>query len=188
MHSQALYTDGTGEIIVKFLYKDRWPPYLVGALIGVLLSALFVAGYQIGVSSGISRVSALVERVVVPSHVTPDSYFARLLLNPVIFDWKILFVVGLFLGAWLASWLSNEAVPPKNTLWIQRFGRSKIKRYIGAFVGGFLVLLGARLADGCTSGHAISGGAQLSVVSWIFMGVLFVTAIPVSHIIYRKNR
>lgn len=172
---------------MNFLQKDKWPPYVVGALIGILLSFVFTYGHQIGVSSGVARLSALMAFAVDSSSIQPGSYFETLLSNHTIFDWRILIVVGLFLGAWLASWLSVEKVPPKNTIWISRFGSSKPKRYVAAFIGGFLLLIGARFADGCTSGHAISGGAQLSVVSWVFMMTLFATGIPVSYLLYRKK-
>jgi hypothetical protein len=46
--------------------------------------------------------------------------------------------------------------------------------------GGFLVGFGARYAGGCTSGHAISGLADLQIPSLVavigfFVGGLFVT-------------
>ena len=42
-----------------------------------------------------------------------------------------------------------------------------------AFVGGILMGYGARLARGCTSGQALSGGAVLSAGSWVFMLAVF---------------
>ena len=42
-----------------------------------------------------------------------------------------------------------------------------------AFFGGVLMGYGARLARGCTSGQALSGGAVLSVGSWVFMFAVF---------------
>jgi len=169
----------------KFFEKDTWSPYLAGALIGILLGACFLVGHKIGVSSGVARVSALIEYAVAPASIEPGSFFEKLLSDHVIFDWKILFISGLFLGAWLATWVATEQAPHKNTIWIRRYGDSKAKRYFAAFIGGFLLLFGARLSEGCTSGQAISGGAQLSVVSWIFMLTLFAIGIPVSYLLYK---
>ncbi len=45
------------------------------------------------------------------------------------------------------------------------------------FFGGFLVILGARLADGCTSGHGITGMGHLALRSMIAVGCMFGTAI-----------
>ncbi|MDQ7055386.1 MAG: YeeE/YedE thiosulfate transporter family protein [Persephonella sp.] len=37
-----------------------------------------------------------------------------------------------------------------------------------AFLGGFLLIFGARMAGGCTSGLMFSGGMQLAVSSLLF--------------------
>ena len=49
------------------------------------------------------------------------------------------------------------------------------------------MLFGARVAQGCTSGHGISGNLQLSVSSWIFTIVMFSTAILVAFAIFGKE-
>ncbi len=95
-------------------------------------------------------------------------------------------VLGVVLGSYLATKLTKAAPPKNNTIWERAYGPSKVKRNLWAFIGGILLMLGARLADGCTSGHAISGGAQLSITSWIFMCFVFATAIPTAFILYKK--
>ena len=172
--------------MLKYLKKDRWSPYAVGLMIGILLTALVGIGYQIGVSSGIARIGLLLEQVFFPLHSKTTPYLQKLLADHIAFDWKILFVIGLFLGSLISAKLSGSR-PGKITIWKANFGPSKIKRYLAAFIGGGLLLFGARLADGCTSGHAISGGAQLSVVSWVFMIAVFASAIPASFLLYRKK-
>ncbi|WP_343599830.1 YeeE/YedE thiosulfate transporter family protein [Mycobacterium sp.] len=71
----------------------------------------------------------------------------------------------------------RPVVPPS---WRNQFGHSSTKRAVGCFGGSFLVLFGARMADGCTSGHILSGGIQLSLSAWLFtvatVTALFVTA------------
>ena len=111
----------------------------------------------------------------------------KVLADHVIFDWKVLFVFGLFFGSLIAAKISGQTGPRKKVIWENAFGPSKWKRHLAAFIGGGLLIFGARLADGCTSGHAISGGAQLSITSWVFMIGVFATAIPVSFILYRKK-
>ncbi|MOA68345.1 putative inner membrane protein [compost metagenome] len=54
-----------------------------------------------------------------------------------------------------------------------------------AFVGGAIMAFGARLAGGCTSGHAISGALQLSVSSWVALVCFFVAAVATAHLLYR---
>lgn len=172
--------------MIEFLKKDRWSPYLAGAFIGLLLVVLFLIGNQIGVSTGIARIGALIEYGVDSSHVKSTPYFQGLLANKIIFDWKVLFVIGIFFGSLIASKLSYQKTPRENTIWERVYGYSKSKRYIAAFIGGIILMVGARLANGCTSGHAISGGAQLSLTSWVFMLAVFTTAIPMSFLLYRR--
>lgn len=176
-----------GNTMISYLRKEKWSPYLVGALIGTLLTVILVIGYQIGVSSGVGRMGLLLEEAIAPDHSGTTPYLQKLLADHVIFDWKVLFVLGLFFGSMISSKLSAAKTCQKNTIWKGAFGPSKLKRYVTAFIGGILLLFGARIADGCTSGHAISGGAQLSIVSWAFMMAVFALAIPTSLILYRKK-
>jgi len=67
---------------------------------------------------------------------------------------------------------------PKNSLY---------KSYIPTFLGGFLLLFGARMADGCTSGHMMSGMMQGSVSGYLFAASVFATAIPAAIIMKKIN-
>jgi len=53
-------------------------------------------------------------------------------------------------------------------MWREQFGGSVPLRLAAAFFAGALMMFGARLADGCTSGHGISGSLQLAVSSLVF--------------------
>jgi len=61
------------------------------------------------------------------------------------------------------------------------------KRFVAAFLGGIVIMYGARLAGGCTSGHGISGGLQLAVSSWLFLAVMFGTGLGISALMFRKR-
>ena len=52
-----------------------------------------------------------------------------------------------------------------------------------AFLGGAFMGYGARLARGCTSGQALSGGAVLSVGSWAFMFAVFGGAYALAYFV-----
>src|SRR5437762_14390174 len=97
-------------------------------------------------------------------------------------------LVGVFFGAVLSSWLSsdrsNVIVP---ALWRWRFGDSTAKRFAFAFLGGAVMVFGARLAGGCTSGHGISGTLQLSVSSWVFIVLAFLVAAATAFLLYGKE-
>ena len=79
---------------------------------------------------------------------------------------------------------ADRSVPE---LWRANFGDSPAKRYAVAFVGGFVVLYGARLAGGCTSGHMMSGMMQTALSGYIFAAGAFAAAIPVSMFLFRKE-
>ncbi len=172
----------------EFFKQDRWSPYLVGILIGLLLTLLLTAGYTIGVSTAVARAGALIENIFAAKHLEKTPYFRALLSDKVILDWKILFIIGIFLGSFIASKLAPKSKLSHNTVWVRQFGVSPRKRKFFAFIGGIFLLFGARVANGCTSGHAISGGAQLSLTSWVFMLSLFAVGIPTSMYIYSKSR
>ena len=79
----------------------------------------------------------------------------------------------------------EERFYPK--VWKDKFGESRRRRYIYVFFAGFLVLFGARLAGGCTSGHMMSGMMQTAVSGYLFAFAAFAAAIPVAIIIYKKQ-
>lgn len=56
--------------------------------------------------------------------------------------------------------------------WRNFKNNSRSSRIIWSLFGGFLLIFGARMAGGCTSGHVISGGMQLAVSSLVFAGLL----------------
>ena len=104
------------------------------------------------------------------------------------FDWQGAFVVGIFIGAWLASLMGRtfklEAVPP---MWAERFGGSFWKRAVVAFIGGFIALFGARIAGGCPSGNGLSGMMTLELRGLVAMGAFFGVGVIVANLIYRRR-
>jgi len=74
-------------------------------------------------------------------------------------------------------------VPPG---WRERFGPSVGKRYAAAFVGGMIIMYGARMAGGCTSGNGISQGLELAVVGWTFLAAMFATGVITAQFLFRR--
>lgn len=167
----------------------RWSPYVVGAAIGVLSWCTFLfMDEALGTSTTFVRAAGALESLVIPEHVRGNAYFAKYLVGAPAFDWQFALVLMMLPGAFLAGRLSGsrrrERVP---ALWAERFGPSRAQRYLAAFLGGALLLYGARLADGCTSGHAISGGLQLALSSWTFVLALFASGITTALLLYGKR-
>ena len=165
-----------------------WNPYLVGALIGVLSILTFaLADKPIGMSTGIAQASgACAVPMLGKEGVAANTYWAKKAAPA--WDYGSLFVVGSFLGALASAVVSKsfklETVP---TLWRERFGPSVPKRLSASFLGGVVIIFGARLADGCTSGHGISGSLQLALSSWTFFLVLFASGIATSFILFHRR-
>lgn len=170
--------------------KKSWSPYLVGAGIGVLSWFTFAsANKPIGITTAFEYTTALAEEAAAPGITQP--YLAEKAKKNKLpkIDWEWMLVAGVFLGAFVSSKMSGdrargEKVPP---LWRWRFGDSTAVRYVGAFFGGLIMMFGARIAQGCTSGHAISGALQLALASWIFAPILFIVGIGVAFLIYGKE-
>ena len=78
----------------------------------------------------------------------------------------------------------RPVIPPS---WRNRFGPSAGKRAAACLLGSFLVLFGARMAGGCTSGHTLSGGVQLALSAWLFTAAMLVTFFAVGRFAYRDS-
>jgi uncharacterized membrane protein YedE/YeeE len=161
----------------------------VGALIGILSWFTFaVADKTIGVSTNFSQAVKLAEEAIAPDHAQANRYFSDYKI-PGKIGWEAMILVGILLGAYVSSRLSDdrqaERVPE---LWERRFGASPAKRYLFAFLGGVILMFGARLAGGCTSGHGISGSLQLAVSSWTFFLAMFASGLVTAFALYGKEK
>jgi hypothetical protein len=170
--------------------RNRWSPYAVGAGIGVLSWITFaLMGKALGTSTTAVRAAAAVEGLVAKEHVEQSPYFAKYAVGTPVIEWQFALVVMLAAGAFVAAKLSRQprlpVVPPT---WRASFGPSRGVRLVAAFVGGAVLVMGARLAGGCTSGHSISGGLQLAVSSYVFTAALFATGVATALLIYRPRR
>ncbi len=150
-------------------------PYLGGFLLGlVLFTSFFVTGNGLGASGGINRLVVAVEDAVAPAHVDRTAYLLPMAggdNNP-LDHWIVMMVAGTVLGGFLSA-VANR----RFKLETNKGPRISVRtRWILAFAGGILMGYGARLARGCTSGQALSGGAVLSVGSWAFMFSVFAGA------------
>lgn len=173
------------------LKQHFWSPYVVGVGIGVLSWFAFAtASHPLGITTAFENTAALIEKAVAPSTAQSNEYFqakARENKSPKI-DWEWMLVLGVFFGAFLSSRISGDRTREKvPALWAWRFGPGVGKRYAAAFLGGALMMFGARVAGGCTSGHGISGALQLALSSWIFLGVLFVTGVAVAWLLFGRE-
>jgi uncharacterized protein len=161
-----------------------WSPYLVGTLIGLLsMLTFYFSDKPLGASTAYAQVAGLVGQRVAPRHTDSLYYYAEK-KSPQI-GWEVMLMVGIVIGAFLAAWTGGEItgrwLPP---MWLDRFGESIGLRLAVGFLGGGLMAFGARMADGCTSGHGISGALQLSVGSWIALIGFFVGGVITAMLLF----
>jgi len=152
--------------------KPHLNAYAGGIALGVVLFlAFFITGNGLGSSGGTNRLIVAIQDFFVPGHVDRTPYLLEMAggdTNP-LDNWVVFMTFGTAVGGFASGWLN---------------GRFKVEtgrgpnvpirlRWVMAFVGGAFMGYGARLARGCTSGQALSGGAVLSVGSWAFMFAVF---------------
>lgn len=114
-----------------------------------------------GVGTGDTAPPALVERL--PGDVDPWD------------DWLVFEVLGVFIGGAIAARVAGSRP-------VSEAARAAPERQLRTFAGGTLMGLGARLAWGCTSGLALTGGALLATGAWIFIPIAFGAAILVTRL------
>jgi hypothetical protein len=132
---------------MRLVESKGWSPYLAGALAGiVMILSVWIAGKYLGASTTFVRSAGMIEKVFSAERVKKMDYFIK---KPPKVEWQWMFVFGIFLGSLISSATSRnfkwQALPD---MWKRRFGRSKIKRGVTAFIGGIIAMFGARLAGG----------------------------------------
>lgn len=166
---------------------------VAGIALGLLLTLATYLVKPLGVSTQFVVTDAVVLHKVAPQAAESNIYLSK---YGVAADWGIgygwMMVFGMIVGGGITAMIFRPKQPEEDkgsmpTMWKNKFGPSEFKRYSASFAGGALLLFGARLAGGCTSGHMISGISQLALSSLIFGVVTFVVAILTAKFIYKNS-
>jgi len=174
---------------------EPWPWYVAGPLIGLFVPLLLIFGNKnFGISSSLRHICAM----CVPMHI---KYFE--------YDWKsekwsLFYVVGITIGGVIASQflmssgtvgISPQTVEDLTVLGVKDFSSFlpddifswhellSIKGLVFMVIGGFLVGFGTRYANGCTSGHSISGLSNLQFSSLVATVSFFVGGLIMTHFV-----
>lgn len=163
-------------------------PYLAGIGLGLVLLASFVImGRGLGASGAFSTLIAAGTSVVAPEHAKSNEYFSEYLgstLGETLKDWLLFEVIGVVIGGFISGLLAGRIKLKTD----KGPNISNGKRYLFAFIGGGLMGVGAKIARGCTSGQALSGGASLAFGSWVFMMMVFAGGYMFAYFIRRQWR
>ena len=152
----------------------------LGVVFGLVSAASIALWGPIGVSGTYPRIAGSVLRVLAPGWASANLPLTQLgeLASPETF-----LVLGLLIGGFAASRLSRQPAPAPVP--IHPGETTRLARYRDAFLGGCLIIFGARLAGGCTSGHIISGITQLSLSGMVFGASVFASGILTARVLHR---
>lgn len=178
--------------------QEPWPWYLAGPLIGLLVPILLVVGGKaFGISSNLRHACAALP---VARSKKPDFFHYDWRSSGL---WNLVFALGIGVGGYIGlRVLADPTVPlalaPETADALRALGVTDLTGFVptqlvswsalvtpvGALMvlgGGFLVGFGARWAGGCTSGHAISGLADLQLPSLVAVLGFFLGGLLVTH-------
>ncbi len=149
------------------------------ALLDVLVFTTFVSNRPIGASTSFPY---LADTLTGLNHM---AYYQHIQAPG---HWEALFLSGAFLAGLLISLFKKEfKIKLIHENWKTYKGTSKNKRVFWAFLGGFILIFGARMAGGCTSGHILSGGMQLAFSSLVFAIFVFAGLLGTAKLFYKKK-
>ncbi len=157
-------------------------PYLAGVLLGlVLLASFLILGAGLGASGGIARVAASASLCLAPAHTLGSTYFGKWGEAPLRY-YLVFMLAGIFLGGLVSALLANRV-----RLQVERGARATVRLRLGfALAGGVIAGFATRLAQGCTSGQALSGGALLLTGSLVFTICTFAGGYAVAWFVRRQ--
>lgn len=175
---------GAGLIVLSFWLhklertKDmKW--FFSGIALAPLNAVVFLSATSnrpIGASTSYPYLADLLSRT------TNNDYFAKIQTPG---HWEVIFLAGAFLSGLGLSLIRKDF---RLTLiydnWKKHKGTSVGGRIIWSFVGGFILIFGARMAGGCTSGHILSGGMQIDMSSLVFAIFVFAGLLITGRLFY----
>jgi uncharacterized membrane protein YedE/YeeE len=178
-----------------------------GVLLGTVFFLAVLLVKPIGVSTqfvifdgilwdAISPDVVVIDENAKTGYASPNAYlnksggkYAKNVANPI--NYSFIFVLAMIVGAAISGLLRGGVSKEEKQMpevWRKNFGDSTTKRYAATFFAGFIVLFGARLAGGCTSGHMMSGMMQTSLSGYIFTAGAFLAAFPIALMMFKKGR
>ena len=155
----------------------------LGGIFGVVSALSILTWGPIGVSGTYPRFIGAILRRITPDMAHANPYLERMgsFLKPETF-----LVIGLLIGGFVAARLAGDRAAPAE--YPHPGETTPGKRYRDAFIGGFLIVFGARVAGGCTSGHIISGITQLAMSGLLFAAGVFATGILTAKLMHKGAR
>lgn len=150
------------------------------AILNPVIFLTTVSNRPIGASTAYPYFSDLLTKT------TENEYFSKISGAG---HWELIFLLGSFISGLVFSILRKDfQLVLIHDNWKKYKGTNPYKRAIWSFVGGFVLIIGARMAGGCTSGHILSGGMQLAVSSLVFFLFVFAGLLITGKLFYRMGK
>jgi uncharacterized membrane protein YedE/YeeE len=165
--------------------RPFWNPYVAGIALGlVLLASFVVVGRGLGSSGAYKLLGAAAIHQVDPTFAEENGNISSF-FHPgrsVLSEWIVFLAFGTFVGGLVGAFTAGRF--KRETIHGPRIVREN--RWVLAVLGGFLSGFAAQLARGCTSGQALTGGAQLALGSWVFMFSVFGGAYAIAWFVRKE--
>ena len=162
-----------------------WSPYLAGLGLGLtLLASLLIMGRGLGASGALTRVMGYGLNAVAPDHANSLVYLRGYFTqeNHILNEYLVFLLAGVFVGGFVSGALAGR-IGAK----VERGPTASVRLRISlALLGGLLSGFGARLARGCTSGQALTGGSTLALGSWLFIIATFAGGYAAAYFVRRQ--
>jgi hypothetical protein len=159
--------------------RPFWNPYVVGFLLGLVLLACYaITGRGLGATAAFSSVAAWLTSLFSVEHMQASPIHSRYWNDGApLLSWTLFLLMGAFVGALVSGWQGRRVH------WsVERGpGIGDGQRLALAFAGGIVAAFGARIAKGCTSGQALTGGSILNAGSLTFMLSVFAAAYELAY-------
>jgi len=159
--------------------SKKWIPAGIAlAILNLIVFSSAVTNRPIGASTTFPYVADLL------TGFTNNDYY-KAIQTPG--NWELIFLTGAFIAGVVISLIRKDfKLILIHDNWRKYKGDSKTKRIIWSFAGGFILLFGARMAGGCTSGHILSGGMQFAFSSLFFSVFVFAGLLITGKLFYKQ--
>jgi uncharacterized membrane protein YedE/YeeE len=179
MNTLAQHRPATAGLAAERSPRPFWNPYVAGVFLGlVLLATYLLTGRGLGATAGFAAVATWLTSLVAPGEMLTNAVHVKYWKDGApLANWTLFLLIGALIGAAISGWQGNRFN------WsVERGPRvTDGQRLALAFVGGFIAAYGAKLAKGCTSGQALTGGSILNVGSLSFMLAVFGAAYGLAY-------
>jgi uncharacterized membrane protein YedE/YeeE len=168
----------------RAIARPLWNPYVAGALLGLVLLATYaITGRGLGATGAFGALAAWLANLVVPGHAGDNAVLDRYFNDGApLLSWTLFLIAGAFVGALISGALGHRL-----RLTVEHGPHiTANRRLLLAFAGGFIAAFGAKIAKGCTSGQALTGGAILNVGSLVFMLAVFASAYGLAYFVRKE--